>query len=345
MIRVGIIGVGFMGVTHFKAYKRIEGAEVVALCTRNARKLTGDWEDIRGNFGEGGGVHDLTGIRKYTAIEDIVADPDIDLIDICLPTIMHRDAALTALKAGKHVILEKPIALRQEEADAMVRTAREMGRYFMVAQVLRFIPEFLFVKQAMEDGRYGSFQGGNFKRIISRPDWSTEDWFSKKERTGGPILDLHIHDSDYIRFLFGMPDRVAAAGVRTAEGQVAYLSTSYLYDNRNWGITCQSGAISMPGRTFEHGFDVYFEKGTLQYNSAWGQPLLALIEDGGQEFPQLPALDGFTGELEYAIRCMSDNRDAALLSGESARASLYLCQREIEAVFEGQPLEVQLPEL
>src|SRR5215207_6283566 len=105
MVRVGIAGVGFMGVTHFKAYQQVDGAQVAAIFTRDRKKLDGDWTNVRGNFGGAGGVQDLTGVTKYDDLERMLADPEIDMIDLCLPSHLHRDLTIRALEAGKHVLV------------------------------------------------------------------------------------------------------------------------------------------------------------------------------------------------------------------------------------------------
>src|SRR6188768_1392222 len=94
MVRVGIAGIGFMGVTHYKALQQVEGAQVSAIFTRDPKKLAGDWRDVRGNFGEGGGVEDLSGIKRHDTLDVLLTDPDVDLVDICLPTDMHKPAVL-----------------------------------------------------------------------------------------------------------------------------------------------------------------------------------------------------------------------------------------------------------
>src|SRR5689334_9691660 len=119
MVNVGIIGIGFMGVTHFKALQQVKGAKVSAICTRNPRKLSGDWSDIKGNFGDIGGVQDLSKVARYQEIEELLADETVDLVSVCLPTHLHREVTIAALEAGKHVLVEKPIALTLRDADAM----------------------------------------------------------------------------------------------------------------------------------------------------------------------------------------------------------------------------------
>src|SRR5262245_1492137 len=118
MVRIGIVGVGFMGMIHFLAAQKLRDARVVALCSRDPNKLAGDWRSIRGNFGPRGEMMDLSAIAKYDNLDALLADPAVDLVDICNPTHLHAETALRALAAGKHVLVEKAIALNPEDADA-----------------------------------------------------------------------------------------------------------------------------------------------------------------------------------------------------------------------------------
>src|SRR5215216_2335310 len=119
MVNIGIAGIGFMGVTHFKALQQVKGARVAAIQARGEKKLAGEWRAVRGNFGESGGIQDLSGVARYRCVSDLLADEAIDLVDICLPTPLHAGVAISALHAGKHVLVEKPIALTLQDADAM----------------------------------------------------------------------------------------------------------------------------------------------------------------------------------------------------------------------------------
>jgi len=127
MVRVGIAGIGFMGVTHYKALQKVKGAKVTAIFTRDPKKLGGDWTKVKGNFGDSGGVQDLSKVKRYDDLGAMLADPDLDLIDICLPTHLHRDVTLDALKAGRHVLVEKPIALDVRDADRMPCDSEEVA--------------------------------------------------------------------------------------------------------------------------------------------------------------------------------------------------------------------------
>src|SRR5579884_2283704 len=163
-----------MGMIHYLAAAKLRGARVTAICTRDAKKRAGDWRGIRGNFGPAGTRMDLGTIKRYADFNEMCADADLDLIDICTPTHLHAEMARIALRAGKHVLVEKPIALTGKDADAMLQTAAKAGKLLMVAQVLPFTPEFAFAAETIRSGSYGRLLGGHFKRIIAQPDWSAD---------------------------------------------------------------------------------------------------------------------------------------------------------------------------
>lgn len=331
MVRIGLVGVGFMGWIHYLAYKQLTGAKFVAVCSRDEAKLAGDWRSIRGNFGPPGEQVDLSGVKKYRSVAEMAADPDIDLVDVCNPTHLHPESAIAALKGGKHVLVEKAIALTTADADAMLAAARSAGKLLMVAHVLPFFPEFKFAADAVRDRRYGKLLAGHFRRIISRPDWSAE--MADASKTGGPAVDLHVHDTHFIGLLCGVPKGVTAAGV-TENGVVQHLTTTYDYGPGGPAVTCTSGALSMSGRPFVHGYELYFEKATLVYES--GTCPLTLVTAGKWEPVDLPAggdaVSAFAAELQTAVDAVASNKMPDLLSGQLARDALVMCHREIEAV-------------
>jgi predicted dehydrogenase len=335
MIRIGLTGIGFMGRIHYLASLGLQGGKVTAVCSRDAAKLAGDWRNTRGNFGPEPGHVDLTGVKKYANYADLLADPEIDLIDICTVTDQHTPMALAALKAGKHVLVEKAIALSPADADAMVAAAKEAKKLLMVAHVLPFFPEFRFVYEAVRDGRYGKLLGGHFTRIISRPDWSGD--IGDAAKTGGPAVDLHIHDTHFIGLIAGVPQQVFSTGKMAPDGSVEYLTTQYLYPKDGPALTASSGAIAMKGRSFVHGFELYFEKATLAHTSG-ALPLTVYLSDGSTQVPALGSgdpVDAFTQELQTAVDGVARGVEPDLLSGALARAALVLCHAECESVKKG----------
>jgi predicted dehydrogenase len=342
MIKVGIVGIGFMGVTHFKALEKVKGVRVAAICTRDTKKLSGDWRAIKGNFGDAGGRQDLSKVARYDSIEKILAADSIDLIDICLPTHLHREVSIAALRAGKHVLVEKPIALNLKDADAMIAAAQKAGKLLMVAHALRFFPAFAEAAEIIKNEKYGKLRALHLKRIISKPKWASEPHFEDAEKSGGPILDLHIHDTDFVLHLLGVPDRVQATGFRAANGMGIYINSQYIFEEQNIAISAQSGALSMPGVSFEHGFDLYLENATLRFNSLFtGAEILLATEDGKTRryTPRRP--EAFVAQLQHAVDCARDNRVSEIISGANARASLAVCLQERHALLTGKPVRVK----
>lgn len=340
MVRIGIVGVGFMGMIHYLAACTLRGAKVAAVCSRDPKKLAGDWRSIRGNFGPPGARMDLSKVKKYARLDDLLADPDIDLIDVCNPTEQHAPTAVAALKAGKHVLVEKAIALDPRQADGMLKAAGQAGQLLLVAHVLPFFPEFAFAAEAVRGGAYGRLLGGHFKRVISQPDWSAEIGDARK--TGGPAVDLHIHDTHFIGLLCGVPGKVFSTGV-VHNGTVTYLTTQYLYGEGGPAVTCSSGALAQKGRPFVHGFELYLEKATLVYESG-AVPLTVLTADGKARQPKLKGggdpVRAFAAEIQTAADSVQAGKPADLLSGQLARDALVLCFKECQSVLTGKAVAV-----
>ena len=341
MIRIGIVGVGFMGMIHYLAARNLQGAQVAAICSRDETKLAGDWRSIQGNFGPRGEMMDLAGVKKYRHLDEMLADKEIDLIDVCNPTHLHPETAIQALKAGKHVLVEKAIALEPQAADAMLDAARQANRLLMVAHVLPFFPEFAYAAQVIRSRQFGKLLGGHLKRVISRPDWSSD--IGDASKTGGPAIDLHIHDTHFIGLVCGVPAQVFSTGVLDAGGSVDYLTTQYLYGPGGPAVTCSSGAVAMKARPFVHGYEIYLEQATLVYESGTC-PLTLLKADGSSEQPKLAGGDdataAFTLELQAAVEGVLTRREPALLSGKLARDALVLCYRECESVRAGKAVAI-----
>lgn len=343
MVNVGIIGIGFMGVTHFKALQEVEGAQVAAISTRDAQKLSGDWRSIKGNFGDGGGQHDVSKIARYAQWEELLADESIDLVDVCLPTHLHRDVCIAALKAGKHVLVEKPLSLSLDDADAMIAAATQAKRMLMVGHVLRFFPAFAEAHSIVHGGAFGALLGAHFKRIIAAPAWATDDHFEDVSKSGGPAIDLHIHDTDFVHYLAGVPQQVRASGITSERGAVTYLQTQYGYEGGKPCITSQSGALSMPSLPFEHGYDIYLEKATLQFNNLFtGEDIWLYPEDGEKQIVRPQRKDAFVAQLEHAVDCVRSGTPSQLISALSARQALAVCLEEQRSVISGEAMTITI---
>ncbi|MBN1911764.1 MAG: Gfo/Idh/MocA family oxidoreductase [Pirellulales bacterium] len=346
MINVGITGLGFMGMIHYLAYQRIRGANVKAICETDPVRLSGDWRSIKGNFGPQGKKMNLQGIARHADLDALLADPSIDLVDICLPPSQHVGATIAALKAGKHVFCEKPIALKPADAKRMVRTAKQVGKLLLIGHVLPFFPEYRFAYRTVTSGKFGKMIGGYFRRMISDPTWMTD--FYNPDVCGGPMLDLHIHDAHFIRLLCGMPQSVQTIG--RMRGEVLELfNTQYLYDNGPM-VTASSGVLQQPGRPFTHAYEIYLEKASILFDfttvgqdPSFGVPVTLMTNSGRVTRPKLGSgdpVDSFVAELQEVIRSVRTGTPSLLLDGQLAHDALVLAHRQTQSAQRGRPVKV-----
>src|SRR5260370_7402478 len=164
MIKVGIVGLGFMAATHLKAYRVLGGVRIGAICSPSGRHLDVDFSDISGNLGTAEPLKlDMTFVKPYRVFTDMLANPEIHMIDICAPTRAHPELAIAALKAGKHVLCEKPLARTSQLAGEIVEVAKTSKGYFMPAMSLRFWPEWAWLKKAIPEKNYGEVPHPHFR--------------------------------------------------------------------------------------------------------------------------------------------------------------------------------------
>ena len=338
MINVGLVGLGFMGMIHYLAYQRMRGVRVVAMCEKDQTRLSGDWRSIKGNFGPAGTMMDLSGIARYTDLDQMLAESKLDMIDVCLPPWLHAPMAIAGLEAGKHVFCEKPIALHPADAERMVNTAKRAGKLLAIGHVLPFAPPYKFVHEAVVGGRYGRLLGGCFKRVISDPLWLPD--FYNPDTTGGPMIDLFIHDTHFVRLLCGMPSAVNTAGT-LHDKVLERFTTQFIFDDPALTVTGISGVIGQQGRPFTNAFEVYLEKATLLFDFAvignegvTVMPLTVLDHRGKVVRPKLAAgddIDPFKEEIGEVLRAIRTGKPSPLLGGDLARDALVLCQRQTES--------------
>ena len=263
MLKVGLIGCGFMGAMHANCSKNIEGAEVVAFA------------DIRRAKAEA--LAKGTNAVLYSDGKDLIARADVDIIDICLPTFLHAEYAMLAMEKVKYVFVEKPVALTAEEGKKMLEKSKETGSQVQVGQVIRFWDEYVELKKIIESGVYGKVVNANFRRLSPRPDWGWENWLLDYKLSGGAGQDLHIHDVDYVLSVFGQPKNFYS--VKNVNGETnSYVNTLMQYDGFVVGV---EGTWDLPGSyPFTATFRVVFENAVVE--NAGGRFVL-YTKDGTSE--------------------------------------------------------------
>src|SRR6476620_510607 len=348
MLRVGLVGIGFMGWIHYLSYKKTKGVKLAAVCTRDERKLGGDWRGIKGNFGPPGEHVDLGGVTKYADLNKLLGDPSLDLIDVCLPPNLHAEVSIAALKAGKHVFVEKPMGLTATECDKIMNAAAKSRKQVLVGQCLPFLPEYTYARKAIDSGKYGKLLGGCFKRVISDPLWLKDFWDPKK--VGGRLVDLHVHDAHFIRLLFGMPTAVTSQG-RMRGDMVEYCVSQFQFADPSLVVTSASGVINQQGRPFTHGFEIHLEKATLYFDLAvlaggtlQITPLTVINGKGKADQPKMPPGDpmllAFDAEIKEVAQSITSIKPSSLLSGSLARDAIVLCHKQTQAVTSGKTIRI-----
>jgi predicted dehydrogenase len=339
MIRVGIVGLGFMGWIHWLAYERLRGVRVSAVCDPKPKRLAGDFRGVRGNFGPPGKKVALKGAAKYLDWQELLHDPAVDLVDITLPTALHAEVAVAALNAGKHVLCEKPMSLSSRECGRMIRAAERAKRMLLIAHVLPFFPEYAWALKVVQSGKYGSVQYAKFCRIIGEPTWMQGYW--SPQVIGGPMFDLHVHDAHFIRLLFGPPKSAQARG-SLRNGLPEYWTCDLRFSKSGPIVYGECGVRNELNSSFTHGFDICLEKASLAFNFSvsgvkghyWEEPT---INDhfGRARHPKLQQgepLDAFIAELREAVRCVRNHQSSEFLSPEVALDAIRICEAEAKSL-------------
>lgn len=332
-MRAGIVGVGFMSWIHYLGYQRSELAELGGFCSRDEKKRSGDWTGIQGNFGPPGEQIDVDGLNACGSLDELLQDDSIDLIDICLPPNLHPESIEKCLAAGKKVLCEKPLALDAASARSLADQAQP-GQ-LMVAHILPFMPEFQLLVDAAQDGRWGKPVAGRFKRTISPPDWIPD--FYDRARVGGPLIDLHVHDAHLIRLLFGMPTKAHTVS-RKKDGSAMFYESVFEFETPDLAVSAGGGVIDSPARGFTHGYEVSFERATVQFEFAGYAdgstniiPVTIMNADGTVSRPDLgdgDPISAFKAEIDATARCVDLGEINPILDAATAADALQICEMQ-----------------
>jgi predicted dehydrogenase len=325
-MRIAVLGLGFMGSTHLKALAGIPRAELAAVASDDERQLSGDLTGVQGNLGGPGERMDFSGIAVYRDWREAVLDPRAEAVDICLPTRLHAPAAIAALEAGKHVLVEKPMALDAASADAMLDAARRSGRVLMVAQVLRFFPAYRAMADAVRSGRLGAVRAAAFRRRCAAPSWSP--WLLDAAASGGGVLDLLVHDIDMCIHLFGPPEAVSATGYADLARGIDWIAAHLYYDGPAVAVT--GGWHPSGAYPFSMEYSLVADGGAIEYNSAGGAPVL-YAAGGSRTELQADGTDGYQAEIEYFVRCCMEGSQPALCPPDESAQAVRLAGLMLES--------------
>lgn len=334
-VNVAVVGLGFMGMTHLKSYQQVNSAQVVAVCDAVRLPVDGVLSGVSGNITATDKIHLGKDLKVYQALEQVLADPSVDLVDLCVPTPLHVPHTLAALKAGKHVLCEKPLARTVEQARQIVEAAHAAKGFFMPAMCIRFWPEWAWLKKAVEEKTFGHVLAARFRRVSEAPGWSRANYF-KGEDSGGALFDMHIHDVDFIQYLFGRPLSVFANGLSRFSGAIDHVVALYKMPN-GATISAEASWLMNTGHGFNMAYTVNFESATVDYDSSRGTEALKVFQDGHK--PRIVPCnvpDGYIGELQHLIDSILAGTTPKVVTAQDALSAVVLCEAEEKSIKTGQ---------
>ena len=338
MLKAGLYGFGGIAKIHKKAYEILaaEGVpvELTSACDVTPEKFT---EDTKINISIDSAV-DSTIIRSYTSIEDMLENEDLDIINICLPTYLHAGAAIDMLERGYNVLSEKPMALSASDCQRMVAAAKRSKGKFMIGQCLRFRQDITYIKELIDRGTYGNVVSACFQRLASPPLWSWNNWFIDPDKSGGAIFDLHIHDVDVVRFLFGEPVYVSCLSKHT-NGKYDSNYTRFIYEDDK--IVVAAGDWSLAGGfSFNQDYRVVFEGATLTFSGNPDTLTLYAGDDGPVPAP-IVITDAIQNEISYFVDIVKSGAENTINKPEDSAETIALIEKIRESADnKGKPVKI-----
>ncbi|MEA4890006.1 MAG: Gfo/Idh/MocA family oxidoreductase [Clostridiaceae bacterium] len=329
MLKIGLVGCGGMGTMHSSCYQELKDYAAVAAVS-----------DVNPDTAKT--IADRFGAAVFATADELIAHADIDAVDICLPTYLHTQYILQAMKRNLAVMVEKPVCINEEEAQLLLQTQKETGSQVMVGHVMRYWDEYAWLKRVFDTKQYGAIESASFKRACARP---RQKWWGKQEFSGGDPLDLHIHDVDYIRYLLGEPEKITTAAARDDQGQIRHIFSTFEYGNV---VAAAEGCGDYPeGFPFMMNFIVKFEQATAVFNSSAVPALVVYTKSDGKIIPpiehalnnkldhnlngqlNITDMSAYYNELKYFVKSLADGTPFAISPLTEAIRSARLVWQEI----------------
>lgn len=340
MTKVAIVGFSFMGTTHAQAYQAVAGVDLVAVVARDRARATANLKRL--------------GLERpvYSSLGELLVSEKVDVIDICTPTDLHATFALEAIAAGKHIFCEKPLTLDLNDAEKICATAERHGVLAQVGHCIRFWPEYQALEKLIQSRSAGRLLSLNLERRGARPSSGAENWLNDPVRSGSAAMDLHIHDTDFILSLFGMPKAVTSVGTRDDYGW-SQIHTIYHYGDV---VVTADGGWNTPEKwDFKMAFQAVFERAVLEYDCR-RNPTLNITRKGEAAMPysheastcgqsvsglgNISSLGGYYNELAYFIECVKSMRQPEIATLAQARDAVRLVWSEIASAVEGRTISL-----
>ncbi len=336
MIRVGIIGYGFMGKTHALAYQNAAAdgypCRVIAIADP-ALKATGHAGKSTGNIESSDQQFDISSTDVLGSAEELLARDDIDLVSICTHTDTHVGLALQSLLAGKHVLVEKPIAINSDDVKELAEAAGNSGRVCIPAMCMRFWPAWIRMREMIASQEFGGVRSATFHRLGSRPNWSA-GFYADENRSGGVLYDLHIHDIDFIVQCFGLPDSV----VTTGDG--LHLSTSFHYEDGPVHVLAHAAWDHQPAAGFEMRCSIVCDQATIDFDINRDDQLV-VHQGTDSSAVDVGHLTGYDGQIRGIINVILGKTPHLGCSMDDAVDVACLLDAQLESMSSGARVSVK----
>jgi len=342
-IKVALLGAGFISDIHIESYHRfVPDAEVVAVYTRDAAKANA--------FAK---KHNIA--EAYHHMDALFANCECDVVDICLPNFLHHHATLKAAAAGKHIIIEKPLAVTLEEADEMILTCKHHHVKLMYAEELCFAPKYERVRQMVNQGAIGEVYMLKQSEKHSGPH---SDWFYDINLAGGGVLmDMGCHAIEWFRW---MNKNNPIKSVYATMSTVYHKQRTQAEDNSVTIIEFENGVTAVAENSWaKHGgmddkSEVYGTGGVIYADLFMGNAAVSYSKNGydyamekadttiGWSFTIYEEVfnQGYPHELKHFIDCVKNDLQP-LVTGEDGRAVLEVIYAAYASAAEGR--KIMLP--
>jgi predicted dehydrogenase len=337
-VNVAVVGLGFMGVTHLRAYLGNPLACVVAVCGAGRLPVNGILSGVAGNLKKSDDVHLGPGVKVFSELGDLLANAEVQLVDICTPTPRHAEQVIAALRAGKHVLCEKPLAPTAAAAREILQVAATAPGMLMPAMCMRFWPGWNRLKQMVVEQTHGKVLAAQFRRVSEMPAWSRQGNYGGGNDPGGALFDLHIHDTDFVNHLFGRTASVFTSGTVGPGGSIRHVVTQYHYPG---GPAVHAEGSWLLTQGFNMACTIYCEKGTFDFDLARGAGAMQLTEPG--QSPRTISCDGpdgYSAEINYLLDCVAQGRPPQRVTGHDALTALEICEAEEKSLRTGAVVKV-----
>lgn len=310
-VRIGLLGAGAMGSEHAFVYGDLADVEVVGVYSRDSERARA--------------AAARCGAAVFDDAAALIGSADIEAIDVCLPSAIHSQFVIPALDRGKHVFCETPLALRLDDAHAMLAAARRAGRLLQVGLLMRSVGPYEHIKAADASGQYGRLLSLTTYRLGSYLRPGAPD---HKAHYSDPSTELMTFDFDFVQWLMGPPARLsasAAGGAPSGPGEISAL-LSYA-DGRN--ATVMASGVMPRGFPFSVGFRALFERAAFELQTVFeeGPPnsrFAIVTDDGPPQTVTTPGRNPYEVELRRFVDCIRGEADPALLDAERAVEALVL---------------------